>query len=258
MSSFLTILYTLGNAQKFNIEEATIKTDVIRNQTHFWAKTEDPLWHKMISWHGLVAIFYLSVSKDGHQLCVYLCACFHEDPKTSHLEAVKRTFRYIKGTTHLGLWYPKGVETILYADSDHAGDYADYKSTSDSRFSSLSKANSILQMEPAEPAAESPRPASPTYQNLSTPTDYHMAPPSSPIVSPPLYLIASPGISPSHLLNTPKTTHPPLTKTPPPAPSQPSKLNSPLAINLEPVELIFSTPPTSPYLFFDSLEDLPP
>ncbi|GJU33059.1 zf-CCHC domain-containing protein [Tanacetum coccineum] len=37
-----------------------------------------------------------------------------------------------QGTTHLGLWYPKGsgIETIVYADSDHAGDYVDRKSTS--------------------------------------------------------------------------------------------------------------------------------
>ncbi|GKC02755.1 hypothetical protein Tco_0994365 [Tanacetum coccineum] len=37
-----------------------------------------------------------------------------------------------KGTTHLGLWYPKGsgIETIVYADLDHAGDYIDRKSTS--------------------------------------------------------------------------------------------------------------------------------
>ncbi|GJU91472.1 copia protein [Tanacetum coccineum] len=36
------------------------------------------------------------------------------------------------GTTHLGLWYPKGtgIETVVYADSDHAGDYVDRKSTS--------------------------------------------------------------------------------------------------------------------------------
>nr|GEU98281.1 retrovirus-related Pol polyprotein from transposon TNT 1-94 [Tanacetum cinerariifolium] len=55
-----------------------------------------------------------------------------EDLKTSHLEAVKRTFRYIKGTTHLGLWYPKGsgIETIVYADSDHAKDYVYHKRTS--------------------------------------------------------------------------------------------------------------------------------
>nr|GEX39790.1 copia protein [Tanacetum cinerariifolium] len=56
-----------------------------------------------------------------------------EAPKTSRLEAVKRIFRYIKGTTHLGLWYPKriGIETVVYADSNHAGDYVDRKSTSD-------------------------------------------------------------------------------------------------------------------------------
>ncbi|GJS09464.1 retrovirus-related pol polyprotein from transposon TNT 1-94 [Tanacetum coccineum] len=39
---------------------------------------------------------------------------------------------YIKGTTHLGLWYPKGtdIETVVYADSDHARDCVDRKSTS--------------------------------------------------------------------------------------------------------------------------------
>ncbi|GJW61231.1 retrovirus-related pol polyprotein from transposon TNT 1-94 [Tanacetum coccineum] len=60
------------------------------------------------------------------------CESVDKAPKTSHLEAVKRIFRYIKGTTHLGLWYPKGtgIETVVYADSDHAKDYMDRKSTS--------------------------------------------------------------------------------------------------------------------------------
>ncbi|GJR80533.1 retrovirus-related pol polyprotein from transposon TNT 1-94 [Tanacetum coccineum] len=41
-------------------------------------------------------------------------------------------YRDMIGTTHLRLWYPKGssIETIVYADSDHAGDYVDRKSTS--------------------------------------------------------------------------------------------------------------------------------
>ncbi|GJW80023.1 hypothetical protein Tco_0143998 [Tanacetum coccineum] len=45
---------------------------------------------------------------------------------------IKQLKKYIKGTTHLGLWYPKGtgIETVVYADSDHAGDYVDRKSTS--------------------------------------------------------------------------------------------------------------------------------
>ncbi|GJZ37568.1 hypothetical protein Tco_0583759 [Tanacetum coccineum] len=101
-----------------------------------------------------------------------------------------------------------------------------------------------------------PRLVSPPYQNLSPPTDYQMGPSPSPIMSPPLLPIVSPGISPGELLSTPKSTPPPLT-SPPPAPSQPSKQSSPFAINLDVVELIFSTPPTSPHPFFDSLEDLP-
>ncbi|GKA95858.1 retrovirus-related pol polyprotein from transposon TNT 1-94, partial [Tanacetum coccineum] len=37
-----------------------------------------------------------------------------------------------ESTMNLGLWYPKGtgIETVVYADSDHAGDYVDRKSTS--------------------------------------------------------------------------------------------------------------------------------
>ncbi|GJU45253.1 hypothetical protein Tco_1202519 [Tanacetum coccineum] len=48
-------------------------------------------------------------------------------------ESVDSTkYRGMIGTTHLGLWYPKGtgIETVVYADSDHAGDYVDRKSTS--------------------------------------------------------------------------------------------------------------------------------
>ncbi|GJV81387.1 retrovirus-related pol polyprotein from transposon TNT 1-94 [Tanacetum coccineum] len=57
---------------------------------------------------------------------------YRENPKTTYLEAVKRIFRYIRGTSHLGLWYPKGtkIETVAYAESDKAGDYVDRKSTS--------------------------------------------------------------------------------------------------------------------------------
>ncbi|GJR74091.1 retrovirus-related pol polyprotein from transposon TNT 1-94, partial [Tanacetum coccineum] len=53
--------------------------------------------------------------------------------KDEECELVDSTkYRGMIGTTHLGLWYPKGtgIETVVYADSDHAGDYVDRKSTS--------------------------------------------------------------------------------------------------------------------------------
>ncbi|GJR93473.1 hypothetical protein Tco_0265647 [Tanacetum coccineum] len=84
-------------------------------------------------YQGMIgSLLYLTASRPDIMFSVCLCARFQEAPKTSHLEAVKRIFRYIKGTTHLGLWYPKGtgIETVVYADSDHAGDYVDQKSTS--------------------------------------------------------------------------------------------------------------------------------
>ncbi|GJZ24062.1 hypothetical protein Tco_0561521 [Tanacetum coccineum] len=84
-------------------------------------------------YRGMIgSLLYLMASRPDIMFSVCLCARFQEAPKTSHLEAVKRIFRYIKGTMHLGLWYPKGtgIETVVYADSDHAGDYVDRKSTS--------------------------------------------------------------------------------------------------------------------------------
>nr|GEV48901.1 retrovirus-related Pol polyprotein from transposon TNT 1-94 [Tanacetum cinerariifolium] len=84
-------------------------------------------------YRGMIgSLLYLTTSRPDVMFSLCLCACFQEAPKTSHLEAVKRIFRYIKGTMHLGLWYPKGIdiETVVYADFDHAGDYVDRKSTS--------------------------------------------------------------------------------------------------------------------------------
>ncbi|GJT80673.1 hypothetical protein Tco_1055015 [Tanacetum coccineum] len=101
------------------------------------------------------------------------------------------------------------------------------------------------------------RSLSPPYHALSPPTDYQSAPPSTLNASPPLSPIISLGISPSKVLLTLNSTPPPLT-SPPPAPTQPSEPSSPLAINLDPTELLFSTPPTSLQTLFDTLEDLPP
>ncbi|GJY53942.1 hypothetical protein Tco_0445606 [Tanacetum coccineum] len=94
-----------------------------------------------------------------------------------------------------------------------------------------------------------PHSSSPPYQDLSPPTNYQAVPSPSPNVSPPLSPITTSGISPSELLLTPKSSPPPLT-SPPPAPTQPSKHSLPLSINLDPVELIFSTPLMSTWMTF--------
>nr|GEU47699.1 retrovirus-related Pol polyprotein from transposon TNT 1-94 [Tanacetum cinerariifolium] len=52
-------------------------------------------------------------------------------PKTLHLYAVKRIFRYLKGQPKLGLWYPKvsSFDLEAYSDIDYAGANLDRKST---------------------------------------------------------------------------------------------------------------------------------
>ncbi|GJX22976.1 putative ribonuclease H-like domain-containing protein [Tanacetum coccineum] len=61
------------------------------------------------------------------------CACsrFQVTLKTSHLSAVKRIFRYLKGKPKLGLWYPRvsSFDLEAYSDSDYAGANLDRKST---------------------------------------------------------------------------------------------------------------------------------
>jgi len=63
---------------------------------------------------------------------VCLCARFQSDLRESHLTAVNRIFRYLKGTTNLGLLYRKSLDYKLVGlcDADFAGDRIERKSTS--------------------------------------------------------------------------------------------------------------------------------
>ena len=69
------------------------------------------------------SLLYLTTSRPDIMFSTCLCARFQADPKESHLIAVKRIFRYLKGTQYLGIWYPKGTWVDLegYTHSDFAG-----------------------------------------------------------------------------------------------------------------------------------------
>nr|GEW06022.1 integrase, catalytic region, zinc finger, CCHC-type, peptidase aspartic, catalytic [Tanacetum cinerariifolium] len=51
-----------------------------------------------------------------------------------HLEAIKRVFRYLRGTINMGLWYLKDTTMALtaYVDADHAGFQDTHRSMSGS------------------------------------------------------------------------------------------------------------------------------
>ncbi|GJX55476.1 putative ribonuclease H-like domain-containing protein [Tanacetum coccineum] len=60
-----------------------------------------------------------------------LCSHFQVTPMTSHLNAVKRIFKYLKGKLNLGLWYLResSFDLEAFSDSDYAGANLDRKST---------------------------------------------------------------------------------------------------------------------------------
>ncbi|KAI3669324.1 hypothetical protein L6452_40556 [Arctium lappa] len=78
------------------------------------------------------SLLYLTASRPDIMFATCFCARYQANPKESHLSAVKRILRYLKGTPNLGLWYPKDskFELIAYTDADHAGNKLDRKSTS--------------------------------------------------------------------------------------------------------------------------------
>ncbi|GJZ88837.1 putative ribonuclease H-like domain-containing protein, partial [Tanacetum coccineum] len=77
------------------------------------------------------SLMYLTASRPDIMFAVCACSRFQVTPKTSHLNDVKRIFRYLKGKPKLGLWYPRvsSFDLEAYSDSDYARANLDRKST---------------------------------------------------------------------------------------------------------------------------------
>ncbi|GJV27110.1 hypothetical protein Tco_1383558 [Tanacetum coccineum] len=86
-----------------------------------------------VLWKTLFMLYlYLIGTLHDIQFSTVLCARYQSNLKESHLIALKRILRYLKGTPTLGLYYPKcsGFDLKGYSDSDYAGCNMDRKSTS--------------------------------------------------------------------------------------------------------------------------------
>ncbi|GKE11215.1 hypothetical protein Tco_1414766 [Tanacetum coccineum] len=88
--------------------------------------TDVHLYRSMIG-----SLMYLTASRLAIMFAVCACARFQVSLKTSHLLAIKRIFRFLKGKPTLGLWYSRDspFELVAYTDSDYAGATQDRKST---------------------------------------------------------------------------------------------------------------------------------
>ncbi|GJY88392.1 hypothetical protein Tco_0503020 [Tanacetum coccineum] len=65
---------------------------------------------------GMVgSLMYLTASRPDLVFVVCMCARYQAKPTKNHFEAIKRVFRYLKGTINMGLWYPKDNAMSLTA-----------------------------------------------------------------------------------------------------------------------------------------------
>jgi hypothetical protein len=83
------------------------------------------------------SLLYLSTkTRPDITYAVSNVAKFCDAPNVQHWNAVKRIFRYLRGTTQYGLLYNRASCSILtgFSDADFAGDIADRKSTSGYNF----------------------------------------------------------------------------------------------------------------------------
>ncbi|GJR35069.1 retrovirus-related pol polyprotein from transposon TNT 1-94 [Tanacetum coccineum] len=91
-------------------------------------KAVDPTrYHEMIG-----TLMYRTTSRPDLIFVVCICARYQAKPTEKHLYAVKRIFRYLRGTINMGLWYLKDscIALTAFVDADHAGCRDIIKSTS--------------------------------------------------------------------------------------------------------------------------------
>nr|GEX23842.1 hypothetical protein [Tanacetum cinerariifolium] len=79
------------------------------------------------------SLMYVTSSRPDIMFATCMCVRYQANPNEHHVSAVKRTFRYLKRTINLGLWYPKdyGFDLTAYSDADHAECHLDRKTESE-------------------------------------------------------------------------------------------------------------------------------
>ncbi|WVZ63268.1 hypothetical protein U9M48_012910 [Paspalum notatum var. saurae] len=124
--------YTRDILNKFNMGDSKPMTTPMSTNTALDAD-EDGEAVDQNEFRGMIgSLLYLTAIRPDIQFAVCLCARYQASPKTSHRQAVKRIFRYLKFTPELGLWYSSGSSLSLrgFSDADHAGCRIDRKSSS--------------------------------------------------------------------------------------------------------------------------------
>ena len=124
--------YTKELLKKYNMESTKAK-DTTMASTCQLDKDDKGKSVNETTYRGIIgSLLYLTASRPDILFSTFLCAHFQSSPKESHVNAIKGIFRYLNGTSNLGLFYPSSSLLQLngFCDADFAGSKTDGKSTS--------------------------------------------------------------------------------------------------------------------------------
>ncbi|GJS07538.1 retrovirus-related pol polyprotein from transposon TNT 1-94 [Tanacetum coccineum] len=126
--------YALESLKKYGMESIDpVDTPMVKK-----SKLDEDTQGKVVDpthYRGMIGTpMYLTASRPDLTFVVSMCARYQAKPTEKHLYAIKRIFKYLRGTVNRGLWYPKDSSIALtaYADADHAGCQDTRRSTSGS------------------------------------------------------------------------------------------------------------------------------
>ncbi|GJW41638.1 putative ribonuclease H-like domain-containing protein [Tanacetum coccineum] len=147
MSSIGELTFFLG-LQKFGFTKVKTASTPIETQKPLLKdeNSEEVDVHMYRSMIG--SLMYLTSSRPDIMFAVCACARYQVNPKVSHLHAVKRIFRYLKGQPKLGLWHPKDshFDLVAYTDSDYARTSLDRKPTTGGKAKKSVRLNRVICM----------------------------------------------------------------------------------------------------------------
>ncbi|GKA33736.1 hypothetical protein Tco_0720165 [Tanacetum coccineum] len=115
--------YALESLKKYGMETCEpVDTSMVEKSKldeDLQGKVVDPTCYRRM----IGTLMYLTSSRPDLVFAVCMCAWYQEKPTEKNLHAVKRIFRYLKGTINMGLWYSKDsyIALTAFTVADHTG-----------------------------------------------------------------------------------------------------------------------------------------
>jgi hypothetical protein len=109
--------YTKDIVRKFKMEDSKAMATPMSTTAALDVKKEGENVDQKEYLSMIGSLLNLTATKPDIQFSVCLCARFQASPRTSHWQAVKHIFRYLRHTSDFGLWYSASYSLALHGFS---------------------------------------------------------------------------------------------------------------------------------------------